>query len=238
MEQLDYLDHLRRSSSRLVEAADGHLGAPVPGCPKWDVADLAYHVGRVDDFWVAMARGGDPEGYERPTRPPDDEVLAWFAERADTLADVLAATDPAQPAWSFWGLRDVAFVRRRIAHETAVHAWDAGDASGSRQPIDAALAIDGIDEHFEIFSPLTAGTPVPPVTTVHLHATDADGEWLLSVGGGVLSVERSHGKGDVAVRGSASDLLLLLWDRIGADADDLQVFGEPQALTALRGTSG
>ena len=105
-------------------------------------------------------------------------------------------------------------MRRRIAHETAVHAWDAGDAVGSREPLDPALAVDGIDEFFEIFSPLTPGPPVEPVTTVHLHATDAEGEWLVSVGGGQFEIEHGHAKGDVAVRATASDLLLLLWNRV------------------------
>jgi uncharacterized protein (TIGR03083 family) len=237
MEQLDYLDHLRRSSGSLAATAAASLDAAVPGCPGWDVADLAYHVGRVDDFWTAMATGGDPEQYARPPQPPDDEVVAWFTAQADRLADTLAAADPTAPAWSFWGMRDVAFVRRRIAHETAVHAWDATDAAGSRAPIDAALAVDGIDEYFEIFVPLQAGRPTEPVTTVHLHATDADGEWLVSVGGGRFEVERSHAKGDVAVRGSASDLLLLLWNRIDLAADGLAVFGDEQAFAVLGGTS-
>jgi uncharacterized protein (TIGR03083 family) len=237
MPTLDYLDHLRRSSRRLVEVSAGHLDAAVPGCPGWDVADLAYHVGRVDDFWTAMALGGDPDAYTRPPQPPADEVLAWFTERADTLADTLASTDPASPAWSFWGMRDVAFVQRRIAHETAVHAWDAGDATGAREPVDAALAVDGIDEFFEIFTPLDPGPPVDPVTTVHLHATDADGEWLLSIGGGRFEVERSHAKGDVAVRASASDLLLLLWDRLDLGGDEFAVFGDEQAFASLRGAT-
>ena len=238
MPTLDYLDHLRRSSQRLVDTADGHLADVVPGCPGWNVADLAYHVGRVDDFWTAMATGGDPEQYVRPPQPADDEVVAWFAAQADRLADTLTAADPATPAWSFWGTRDVAFVRRRIAHETAVHAWDAGDAAGARVPIDAALAVDGIDEFFEIFSPLTPGTPVAPVTTVHLHATDAEGEWLVSVGGGQFEIEHGHAKGDVAVRASASDLLLLLWNRVDLSEDRYAVFGDAQAFAALRGTNG
>ena len=134
-------------------------------------------------------------------------------------------------------MRDVAFVRRRIAHETAVHAWDAGDAAGSRQPLDADLAVDGIDEFFEIFTPLTPGAPIEPVTTVHLHATDRDGEWLISVGGGLFQIERGHAKGDVAVRATASDLLLLLWNRVELGGDGFAVFGDEQAFAALGGVT-
>jgi uncharacterized protein (TIGR03083 family) len=238
MEQLDYLDHLRTASARLADLAEGHLDAEVPGCPGWNVADLIYHVGRVDDFWTAMAQGGTFEAYTRPPQPPDEEVVAWYRARADRLADTLATTDPAAPAWSFWGDRDVAFVTRRIAHETAVHAWDAGDAIGSPEPLDPALAVDGIDEFFELFMPHVVGMPVEPVTTVHLHATDADGEWLVSAGGGSFEVERTHAKGDLAVRGAASDLLLLMWGRIDLSADELTTFGDEDALAALRGDAG
>jgi hypothetical protein len=41
---------------------------------------------------------------------------------------------------------------------------------------------------------------------------------------GRLLVSHEHGKGDCAVRGSASDLLLYLWTR--KPASDLEVFGD------------
>ena len=41
-------------------------------------------------------------------------------------------------------------------------------------------------------------------------------------------ITREHAKGDVAVRGGASDLLLFLWHRIPADR--LEVFGDPALL--------
>jgi hypothetical protein len=53
--------------------------------------------------------------------------------------------------------------------------------------------------------------------SVHLHATDGDGEWFIETGDG-LTWTRAHEKGDVAVRGTTSDLLLLVWGRLGTDA--------------------
>ena len=63
--------------------------------------------------------------------------------------------------------------------------------------------------------------------TIHFHCTDADGEWLITRVGDDVVVTREHAKGDVAARGSASDLALFLWGRVGAD--QLEVFGDAAA---------
>jgi hypothetical protein len=67
---------------------------------------------------------------------------------------------------------------------------------------------------------------------VHLHCTDTEGEWLIVRAGDDLVVTREHAKGDVAARGTASDLMLYLWGRVGADP--LEVFGDAAALTRFR----
>ena len=48
----------------------------------------------------------------------------------------------------------------------------------------------------------------------------------------MITVERAHVKGDVAVRGAAGDLLLWLWGR--RPLDDLDVIGDRRAAEALR----
>ena len=45
--------------------------------------------------------------------------------------------------------------------------------------------------------------------------------------------EHGHAKGDVALRGTASDLLLWAWNRVPPD-DRFEVFGEPTLLDAWR----
>src|SRR3546814_13459089 len=83
--------------------------------------------------------------------------------------------------FSTWlGPRPGAWVARRMAHETAIHRWDA--AGGA---FDAALAIDGIDELLDELAPLDHLTDRLDGTTstVHLHSTDSDdGEWLVQIG--------------------------------------------------------
>ena len=135
-------------------------------------------------------------------------------------------TDAVWPTWA--GERPGSFYPRRMAHETAVHRWDAGGGD-----IDPALAVDGIDEHLGLFAPLAAGDALPRHGTIHLHATDVEGEWLVTLGPDGITFEHGHAKGDVALRGTASDLLLWAWNRVPPD-DRFEVFGEPALLDAWR----
>ena len=86
-----------------------------------------------------------------------------------------------------------------------------------------------------------SGTDDLPRTgqTIHLHATDPEladvegaGEWLITLAPEGLTVTHEHSKGDVAVRGPVSDLLLLLWNR--RDTEGLQVFGDESVLDDWR----
>jgi hypothetical protein len=63
---------------------------------------------------------------------------------------------------------------------------------------------------------------------VHLHATDVAGEWFIEPNG---RVDRGHARGDVALRGTASDLLLALYNRV--DIDDLDVIGDGELARHL-----
>ena len=71
----------------------------------------------------------------------------------------------------------------------------------------------------------------PATATVHLHATDVEGEWLVTLGGSTVAVEHGHAKGDAAVRGTAADLHLWLWGRVPLDR--LVVFGDPAIAERL-----
>ena len=102
------------------------------------------------------------------------------------------------------------------------------------------LATDAIDEMFEVVLTFS-GTGELPRTgqTIHLHATDPEladvegaGEWLVTLAPEGVTVTHEHAKGDVAVRGPVSDLLLLLWNR--RDTEGLQVFGDESVLADWR----
>jgi uncharacterized protein (TIGR03083 family) len=227
MEREQYLDALAVESAAFESAVSGTpLGAKVPPCPEWTVADLVYHLGEVHYFWGEMARRhlAAPE-VEPPERPPDTELVAWAAGQAVELGRVLGESDPATRVWTWAPQKDVAFIVRRMAQETAVHRWDAEAAAGDAGPIDAELASDGIDEFLTFFIDDGPKGGVMLGGSVHLHATDTPGEWLVrEEPDGALTVTAEHAKGDAAVRGPASDLLLVLWRRIGLDR--VEVLGD------------
>ena len=65
------------------------------------------------------------------------------------------------------------------------------------------------------------GRRFPEAGSIHLHTTDTPGEWLVRLGPDGIHLTREHAKGDVAVRGPASDVLLVLMGRKTMDAADV-----------------
>ena len=226
----DYVSHLRSDGARLADVAEGNLERPVPSCPEWNVADLLWHTGEVHRFWtnVVATLAHEPRGLGIE-RPADESIVAWYRAGVDEAAGTLEAADPTAPIWTWTSTDDTAaWVQRRMAQETAVHRFDGELACGSATPVDRALAVDGIDEFLDVFLPEPDAARDLGEGTIHLHATDGEGEWLLRVDGAETLVERGHAKGDVAVRGPASDLLLMLWRRL--PAADLEVLGNAPVL--------
>jgi hypothetical protein len=112
-----------------------------------------------------------------------------------------------------------------MAHETAVHAWDAQVSAGNNAEIEAALASDGIDEYMHVMLVSNMRDDEGLLSgSVHIHCTDVDGEWLIVPNDtSDVVVTREHAKGDCAIRGSASQLLLGLWRRVPMSS--LEVIG-------------
>ena len=230
MKPVDHLVSVRRDSHRIAGAAQGRLTATVPSCPGWHVADLVWHVGVVQLFWQLVARGdlSGPQEWTEPARPGDDELLAWFRTGADTAVDALAGLDPERPAWTWGRRRDVGFICRRVAQETAVHCWDALSAVAAGEPIEQRIAADGVDEFLDEVLPGLSPDLAGPAQTVALCAGDVGTDWTIRVGRGSAELTGGRVGADVTVTATASDLLLLLWGR--RPDNDLQVDGEPAAL--------
>lgn len=191
---------------------------------------LVGHVGAIHR-WVgeiletkAAVRPGRPE-------PPDgvDARLAWYHEGLDRLVFCLEAADPELSVWNWFqqGPGPARFWWRRMAHETAMHRWDGQAAAGRPEPIAADLAADGIDEYLMFAQSWLARRPVLGLEgSLHLHATDGDGEWAVDLTAKGLQWRREHAKGDAALRGPVSDLLLWMLNRVSTDAPGLEVFGD------------
>ena len=240
----ELVETIRRESDALIASLRRlpELDAPVPSCPDWTARHLAHHIGEVHEFFTDQVRAADTDGPHKTPAPPVEEVdVDWADQKASALVDALGAADPDDPCWNWSGnnLR-VRWVMRRMAQETSVHRWDAESIGGGEpSPLELELAIDGIDELLDMFLPALQaeaaeqGVALDIGGSLHLHTTDsAHGEWILRSVDGEVLVGHGHEKGDAAIRGTASDLLLFLWGRV--PLDQLEVFGDTSVIDRLK----
>lgn len=228
MDRASYLASIQVDTDLLISTGAEALDRPVPTCPGWTCERLVGHIGRVHRWtagWLTDGSGGEVE-----RAPRGAAVVDWARAGLAQLLEALTAAgdaadgDPDARVSTWAGEQPAGFWPRRMAIESALHRFDAQAAVGGTTPVATALAVEGIDELFTVLLPWrgTAGLGGGG-ETVHLHATDpgiddvGGGEWLVTVGPEGLDVERTHAKGDVAVRATASDLLLLLWNRRSLD---------------------
>jgi len=224
LDKNDFLTALRRDGDAFAAAA-GAVGftAPVVSCPAWSVADLLWHLTEVHHFWgsVVAQQAGHWNEVVELERVPDEQLMATYEAGLTRLVDALGASDPATPVWTWSTDHTAGFVIRRMAQETAVHRWDAELVAGTPTAIEAALASDGIDEFLFHFLTNAAQRDKPVDGSVHIHCGDVAGEWTIRPTEGGFDISREHAKGDCALRGGASDLLLTLWRRCPLDSIDV-----------------
>lgn len=213
---------------------------PVPTCPGWDLRSVLKHVGR-GDRWAAQMVAARATEVLSPRevvggRPEGDET-DWLRGGVRELLAAVAAVGADAPIWTFTGPRPAAWWIRRRLHEATVHRADVALALGETFDLAPDLAADGVSEWLDLLAarPPAGDGPLAPGQTLHLHATDDElgvaGEWLLrgtavDGAGSAVQWEHGHGKGDAAVRGTASDLLLGVTRRIPADDPRLDVLGD------------
>ncbi|MEV4491459.1 maleylpyruvate isomerase family mycothiol-dependent enzyme [Micromonospora coxensis] len=217
---------------------------PVLSCPGWTVADLTLHLASIYHWVHSFAGSGEAV---QPARRDDAELptgvtpLQLWQHGYDQLMTLFDGLDPEAPAWN-WAPqpKKAAFWLRRMAHETAVHRWDAQLAIAAGGPIEAKLAADGVGEVLDTWLP--AGRRAAQGQwhgVVQLTATDVAQEWYLRLRGDgvalldtatVFGHEDHHARAQVT--GTASDLLLALWGRVSFDT--LGVTGDRTLLEGLR----
>ena len=238
MERADYLACVRRDGELLLTSAAEGLDRPVPTCPGWTCERLVGHMGRTHRWTAGWVAAGESPEVEPPPHGP--AVVAWARGGLDQVIDAIEALDPDALVDTWLDRQPATFWARRMAVETALHRVDAQSAGGPEAitPLSTDLALDAVDELFEVVLQFSGTGDLPRTgQTLHLHATDDDlaegaGEWLVTLAAEGVGVTHEHAKGDVAVRGPVSDLVLLLWNR--RDAEGLQVFGDEQVLDDWR----
>lgn len=231
---MDYDEHVaaveRESDALATALGAGAADAAVPTCPDWTVDDLARHVGEFSGFWSHILCDGTGRPKTPFPDPPAEGLADWCREALGHLATELRATPADTEIWT-WSDTDSSarFAARRCAHELAVHRVDAELARGAHGPIDGALAIDGIEEIFVMMGARERSGEAGG-ETLHLHGTDRDAEWLITLDADGFDVRREHAKGDLALRGAVSDLELTLYQR--PPLGELDRFGDESVLDA------
>jgi uncharacterized protein (TIGR03083 family) len=216
---------LRHEAGSLAAAARRDLTQPVPSCPGWDLAAVVTHVGRAYR-WVTEivdTHAADEVRLDDVTGPDDTtDLVGWFEDALAALLETLTNETPDSPAWN-WSEQDLtaAFWARRMAHETAVHAWDAWLANGIKQPIEPELATDGVDEMLGMIVPHVLGLrPVDGLAgTVRVTATDTGAVWYGALHPDGIDLHRGAPlaghpqQPDATLNGTASNLVLAMWGR-------------------------
>ena len=190
------------------------------------------------------------------TRLDDGRYYAEMEDQTASLAEAVRGVEPSTrvptcPEWTVVDLvehvgrgqrwaatmvenRTAGFWLRKLAHDTLVHRWDA-DLTVGREPEAAPdLAADCVSDLLDAIAALSGDHEDPVFAglrgtgeSLHFHATDTAGEWLVRRTPSAVEWEPGHGRADVAVRGRVVDLALLL-NRRGRPA--VEVIGDDLLL--------
>ncbi|MFI9063888.1 maleylpyruvate isomerase family mycothiol-dependent enzyme [Streptomyces sp. NPDC053429] len=255
---LEFPDLLRLIEERSIAfraavAAAPSLDAQVPTCPEWTLFDLVKHLGGGDRFWAAIVGAGPadaPPAEATAARaalevPREREaLLAWLAASTQLLLSALREAGPESGSWTWWPAsqspQTSGGIARHRAQETAVHTYDTQLTGGAPQPLPVELALDGVEEFLFTVCATPSAWPHKP-TAFDFHTTEGR-SWRLTVDGDGARSARipaptaaTSGDSDAAgasVHGTASELVLYLYDRIPAES--LQVDGDAGLLDQLR----
>lgn len=209
-----YLDAIATDADRLITAARQDLDAAVPSCPGWLVSDVVEHLAVVYLHKIActeLLQAPDPW----PPEPPHDDPVAWLDAARDELLTELRGRGPDAPSYTWFPPdQTVGFWYRRLAHETAIHRVDVEHAIGVNTPVEADLAVDGIDE---LLTVMLAGDwsnePQPgPERTLALYAGERS--WVVTLAPEQVTVSAPATDPELTrISADPSELLLWLWGR-------------------------
>ncbi|AQZ61971.1 unnamed protein product [[Actinomadura] parvosata subsp. kistnae] len=211
---------------------DRDATAPVPTCPEWTLADLVDHVGgtqRMVTMLVGEQLAEPSKAFAAYVPAPTDssQWRAWLTDGAAEARQAFASVTDDTPVWDPSGAAaGVPFWSRRLFGEVCVHRADAAAALGLPYELAPELAVAALEDWLGTLTsrgywenrPGFADAMRGNGQTLHFHATDAPGEWVARREPDMVVLEHGHTKADVAVRGPATDLLLVISRRRPLDA--------------------
>jgi uncharacterized protein (TIGR03083 family) len=235
IEYATFVEHVRDDGQRLIGAAAGDPSTAVPSCPGWTLADLVVHVAQVYEHKIACTELGRAPDPWPPEWPPERDPVEWLADAHARLLAMFDRSDATTPSATWWPPdQTVGFWARRMAHETAVHRFDAELANGATVPVNAELATDGVDE---ILSLMLAGDwsedPDDAASGQRVAISTGGRTWLVTIDRDAMTIDAAAGEAPVAtIGGEPSEVLLWLWGRLPDER--VERSGEEDALRLLR----
>ncbi|GII97303.1 hypothetical protein Ssi02_75340 [Sinosporangium siamense] len=171
-------------------------------------------------------------GWPRPedapnTGPTPAGLLDWFAKGAALLGYLFTEAGPGDRVWTWSDDHTVGFWLRMQTIEAAVHRYDAELATGRPSPIHPDLAVDAVAQTFDIMVPARrAWRQAPPGGGERFRFRRDDGpeEWTVVFDGDQVRTGERFDTYDGDVTGTASELMLFLWQRVPAER--LRVSGD------------
>lgn len=192
-----------------------------------DLSWLGLPAEQTDRLRGLMAEHADPLAARKPPsgRPLAPALVEWFGAGAVELETQFRTTPPGEQVWTWSADRTVGFWQRMQAIEAAIHRWDAENAIGSPRPVDPDLAADAIVQTFEVMAPMRrAMLEAAPGRGERFRFSRTDGAeaWAVRFDGNDARLGDPDGPCDVSLSGTASDLMLFLWQRVAAGALDIR----------------
>jgi len=232
---LDYISIISEETSRIVNAYERDRHAAVPWSDRWTVGTVARHVGGTHHVVAEVVRGRPDADFglfaDLQTPPKDSpEFVAWFRSGTASLLEQLSNVPADDECWSWFAPgRRVGWWARRMAFEAVVHRADTDTAQGQEFSVAPQIAADGIDEFLDVVVAASrAAQDAPAGPTVAFECSDRSDRWWLDLseqGGRIVS--RSPRGGSVRIRGTAEQLLLIVWGRLPvSDAVGVEVSGD------------
>lgn len=238
----------RSTAFRAVIAHAPDLEAQVPSCPEWTLLELVKHLADGRRAWAATIAAGPTATAE--TTPEPTEVLdgtpvasadraaltAWLAASTEDLLEQLRAAGPDRGCWTWWGSsqspQTCGAVARHQLQQVAVHTYDAQLTVGTPKPLPGEVAVDGVEEFLTTCCATTSPWPHEPAI-VDYHASEGRSwrVWLSADGARSARLDAPGATPDASARGTASDLVLMLYGRVPVDS--LALEGDPRIFDQL-----
>jgi uncharacterized protein (TIGR03083 family) len=175
---------------------------------------------------IACTELGEAPDPWPPAWPSDRDPVEWLRDAHERLLAMFERSDATSPSATWWPPdQTVGFWARRMAQETVVHRVDAELTTGASTPVDADLAVDGIDEILRL---MLAGDwsedPDDELTGERVRIATGGWTWWVTLARDAIEVADDGADERAAIEGSPPDVFLWLWgrapdERIGRSGD-------------------